>query len=80
MAEMKLEVLFVTAASEAIMSLPAVAILHRRVHRTLSGAASAFGKECSLDGLRPLASDSSMRATESPKALARNEHFPAHGK
>jgi hypothetical protein len=51
---------------------PYVAILHRRMHRTLSGAASAFGEECSLDGLRPLASDSSMRATEWPKFLTRN--------
>jgi hypothetical protein len=49
MAEMKLEILFVTTASEAIKSLPAVAILHRRMHRILSGAASAFGEECSLD-------------------------------
>ena len=49
MAEIKLELLFVTTASEAIKSLPAVAILHRRMHRTLSGAASAFGDGCPLD-------------------------------
>ncbi len=36
MAEIKIELLFVTTASEAIKSLPAVAILHRRMHRTLS--------------------------------------------
>jgi hypothetical protein len=35
-AEIKLELLFETRASEAIMSLPAVAVLHRRMHRTLS--------------------------------------------
>src|SRR5258706_14302990 len=42
-AEIKLELVFVTTASEAIKSLPAVAVLHRQMHRTLSGAAGAFG-------------------------------------
>jgi len=48
-AEIRLELLFVTTASEAIQSLPVVAVLYRRVHRTLSGAASAFGDGCPLD-------------------------------
>ena len=69
MAEIKLELLFVTTASEAIKSLPVVAIPHRRMHRTLSGAAGAFAEGCRLLGLRPLASDSNRRATESPNAL-----------
>jgi hypothetical protein len=30
--EIKLDLVFVTTASEAIMSLPAVATLHRRMH------------------------------------------------
>jgi hypothetical protein len=43
-AEIKLELVFITTASEAIMSLLVVAVLHRRTHRTLSaGAAGAFG-------------------------------------
>jgi hypothetical protein len=67
MAEMKLELRFVTTASEAIMPLPAVAVLHRRMHRTLSGAAGAFGGH--WIGAAAPASDSSMRATESPDAL-----------
>ena len=70
MAEIKLELLFVTTASEAIKSLPAVAVLHRRMHRTLSkGPQARLGRGARLIGLRPLASDSSMRATESPNAL-----------
>lgn len=46
---MKLEAEFVTTESEAIKSLPIAAILHRRMHRTVSGAASALGEEYSLD-------------------------------
>lgn len=79
MAEMKLEVAFVTIASEAIKSLPTLAILHRRMHRTISGAAGAFGGEPGGQGLRPLASVANVRATESPN-LGRKEHFPACGK
>jgi hypothetical protein len=48
MAETKLKLLFVTTASESIKTLLAVAILHR-MHRTVSGAASAFGEGCPLD-------------------------------
>lgn len=48
-AEIKVEVAFATTESEAIKSLPIAAILHRRMHRTVSGAASAFGEEYSLD-------------------------------
>jgi hypothetical protein len=45
MAEIKLEFLFATTASEAIMSLPAVAVLHRRMHRILSaGPQERFGE------------------------------------
>jgi len=36
MAEIKLELLFPTTANAAIISLPVVPVLHRRVHRTLS--------------------------------------------
>ena len=78
MAEIKLELRFVTMASEAIKSLPVVAILHRRMHRTLSGAASAFGEGC-LAGLRPLASDSSIRAIESPNAFLGTNTFQLAG-
>jgi hypothetical protein len=35
-AEIKLELVFVSRANEAIMSLPVVAVLHRRMHRTFS--------------------------------------------
>src|SRR6202035_2645459 len=41
-AEIKLELVFVTTASEAIMSLPVVAVLHRRMHNLKRGAARAF--------------------------------------
>ncbi len=40
-AEMKLELAFVTTASEAIMFLPVVAVLHGRMHRTLSAGPQA---------------------------------------
>jgi hypothetical protein len=49
-AEIKLELVFVTTASEAIMSLPVVAVLHRRMHRTLSaGPQARFGGVLPLD-------------------------------
>lgn len=68
MAEIKFELVFMATASEAIMSLPVVAVLHRRMHNTVSGAASAFGEGARLTGLRPLASDSNVKASESPNA------------
>ncbi len=44
-AEIKLELLFVTTANAAIISLPVVAVLHRRMHRTLSmGPQERFGE------------------------------------
>ena len=52
--EINLELVFVSTASEAIMSLPVVAILHRRIHRTLSGAASALGRGARLLGAAAL--------------------------
>jgi hypothetical protein len=80
-AEIKLELVFVTTASEAIMSLPAVGVLHRRMHRNLKhGAAGAFwGRALGGQGLRPLASDSNVRATESPNALLA-KNAPSQGK
>ena len=50
MAEIKLELVFVTTASEAIASLPVVAVLHRRMHRTLNaGPQARFGGGLPLD-------------------------------
>jgi hypothetical protein len=44
-AEIKLEFLFATTASEATMSLPAEAVSHRRMYRTLSaGTQECFGE------------------------------------
>ena len=43
-AEIKLKSVFVTTEIEAIRSLPVVAVLHRRMHKTVSGAASAFAE------------------------------------
>ena len=61
---------FLTTANDAIMSLPNVAVLHRRMHRTLSEEPEArFGRAPGGQGLRPLASDLNARATESPNAL-----------
>ena len=67
MAEIKLELLFVTTESEAIRSLPAVAVLHRRMHRTVSGAAGAFRGGVPWIGLRPLASDVKCESTSVAK-------------
>jgi hypothetical protein len=68
-AEIKLELAVVTTASEAIMSLPVVAVLHRRMHRTLSaGPQEPFADGARLDrGCGP--SLRIQRATESPNAL-----------
>ena len=69
-AEIKLELVSVTTASEAITSLPVVAVLHRRMHRTLSaGPQARFGEGCPVDRAAAPCSDSSMTATESPNAL-----------
>ena len=44
-AEVKLLLLFLTTANNAIMSLPVVAVLHHRMHRTLSaGPQARFGE------------------------------------
>src|SRR6266581_4644608 len=44
-AEIKLMLVFLTTANEAIMSLPVAAVLHRRMHRTLSaGPQARFGE------------------------------------
>jgi hypothetical protein len=55
-AEIKLEFGFVTTASEAMMSLPTTTVLRRRKHRTLSGAAGAFGESACWMGGAALAS------------------------
>jgi len=61
---------FPTTVNAALMSLPVVAVLHPRMHRTLSaGPQVRFGGGARGTGLRPLASDSNVRATESPNAL-----------
>jgi hypothetical protein len=45
MEEMKLMLVFLTAANKAVMSLPVVAVLHRRMHSTLSaGPQAGFGE------------------------------------
>jgi hypothetical protein len=50
------------------------AVLHRRMHRTLSaGPQARFGEAARWIGAAALASDSNVRATESPKSSARNE-------
>src|SRR5713226_8717314 len=46
------------------------AVLHRRMHRTLSaGPQARFGEGARWTGVRPLASDSHLSATELPNAL-----------
>jgi len=67
-AEIKLGLVLVTA-NETIMYLLVVAVLHHRMHRTLA----RLGRGARLIGMRPLASDSHVRATELPKCFARNE-------
>jgi len=43
--EIKLMLMFLATANEAIISLPVVAVLHRRMHRTLSaGPQERFGR------------------------------------
>ena len=50
-AEIKLELVFVTTANEAIMSLPVAAIVDRRMHRTLSvGPRAGFGENTRWTG------------------------------
>jgi hypothetical protein len=68
-AEIKLMLVFLTTANETMMALPFLAaILRRRMHRTLRvGPLARFGGRRG-QGLRPLAPDSHLRATASPKA------------
>jgi hypothetical protein len=68
-AEIKFEFGFVTKTSEAIMSLPTMTALHRRKHKTLSGAAGASGESACWIGVAALASDSHLSATKLPNAL-----------
>jgi hypothetical protein len=76
MAEIKLRLVFVTTAGEAIMSLPGVAVLHRRIYRILSGGPQEPSGGQWI-GLRPPALDSNVRATKSPNALpGRNDRKP----
>jgi hypothetical protein len=55
--------MFLATANEAIISLPVVAVLHRRMHRTLSaGPQERFGEGAHWKGLRPRASDADMKS------------------
>ena len=69
-AEIKVMLLFLTTANEAIMSLPIAVVLHHRMHRTLSaGPQERNWGGRSLERSAALASDSDVRATESPNDL-----------
>ena len=79
-AEIKLVLVFLTTANEAIMSLPFLRRFFTADAQNLKrGAAGAFEEGAQGQGLRPLASDSNVRATELPNALLGKERSQLTG-
>jgi hypothetical protein len=70
--EIKLGLVLISA-NETIMYLPVVAVLHRCRQRILSEGPQELLGKVPLDAVRPLSSDSRIRATELPKRLAKYE-------